>query len=230
MPYHIKARREDLAERAVACGDPSRAKMLAGLLDGVELVNESRGFLVYTGRRGGTRVSVVSHGVGAPSAAIVFEELAMLGVRTIVRLGSAGGLREVKVGDVVVATGALCKHGGIYSQYFNNFCPPTSPDPELTAQLLRELKSRLEGVSAGPIFSSDAFYAEGKDLEIASSLGVKAVEMECAILMSLGWLRGLRTACVLVVSNLVESKAEPPDLSHRFKEVADVIFDVIVNF
>ena len=58
------------------------------------------------------KVSVVSTGIGGPSAAIAMEELANLGTHTFVRVGTCGGIRlDVRSGDVVVATGAVRMEG-----------------------------------------------------------------------------------------------------------------------
>lgn len=205
-PQHIKARPGEVAERVVVVGDPARAEMLAGMLDSARLVNRNRGFYVYTGRYGGVEVSVAVHGVGAASAAIVFEELRMLGAKVMVRLGTCGGLVEsVDVGHAVVATGAGYNPGGTIGQYFGGVNPPAAPDPRLT--LLLEEEARRVGleVHAGPVFSSDAFYAEDPGFaRRMASLGFVAVEMEAATLFSLAQLRGYRAGALLVVSdNLV---------------------------
>ena len=197
-----------MAPRVVAVGDPARARFIAGrLLEGARLVSDHRGFHVYTGEYRGVPVSVVVHGIGSASAAIVFEELRMLGARLVVRLGTCGGLREdVAVGDFVVATAASAPPGGALGQYFPGVTPPAAPDPRLTLALEAEARARAPGrVHAGPVFSSDAFYAEGPELaRRLASMGFVAVEMEAATLFSLAHLRGFRAAALLVVSdNLV---------------------------
>ncbi|MFP3160986.1 MAG: nucleoside phosphorylase, partial [Vulcanisaeta sp.] len=117
MPIHIRAGEGDVAERVVIVGDPARARQLSGLLTDVKVVNENRGFITYTGMYEGVRVSVAVHGVGAPSAAIVIEELIKLGAKLIIRLGTTGALRsEIGIGDVIVPTGSAYNPGGIYMQ------------------------------------------------------------------------------------------------------------------
>jgi len=90
-PLHILAKPEDIAPRVITSGDPARVKQLASYLEDARLVNENRGFLVYTGKYKGVDVTVATHMIGAPSAAIVFEELIMLGAKLIVRFGTCGG-------------------------------------------------------------------------------------------------------------------------------------------
>ncbi len=205
-PQHIKAPKGSIAERVVVVGDPARAKFLADrFLENARLVNEKRGFYVYTGSYRGVEVSVAVHGIGAPSAAIVFEELRMLGAKYIVRLGTCGGLVDyLDIGDMVVAAGAYYNPGGIMAQYFGNYCPPAAPDPLLLGLVYEEAVKRGRAY-LGYVYSSDAFYAEDPGMaERLAGLGAIAVEMEAAILYSLAGLRGYRAAALLVVSdNLV---------------------------
>ena len=179
---------------------------LSGLLKGRRLVNENRGFLTYTGEYGGESLTVACHGIGGPSTAIVVEELIMLGACAIVRLGSCGGLlKPMRVGDLVIATGAGYK-GGTLDQYFNRKITP-KPDRELTGLLKDSAKKKGERYYTGPVFSSDAFYAEDLDFATASAKrGYIAIEMECATLFGLGRIRRVKTASLLLVSdNITES-------------------------
>jgi len=203
-PQHIRIRPEDLADRVVAVGDPARARFIAErFLEDARLVNEERGFLVYTGYYRGSRVSVAVHGVGGPSAAIVFEELRMLGARVIVRLGTAGGLvPQLEIGDAVVATGAAYLHGGAVGSYVPDACMVAAPDPLLTTELYRRAAEVHGRVYLGPVFSSDAFYAEDKDfVKRWSSRGIIAVEMEVATLYALAAMRGFKASALLVISD-----------------------------
>jgi 5'-methylthioadenosine phosphorylase len=107
MTVYIKAERNAVAERAIISGDPSRINQLAEMLEGAKMISDSGGFLVYTGTYKGTPVTVATHGIGGTSASIIINDLISLGVRKIIRLGTAGSLKEdIEVGDVIVATGA----------------------------------------------------------------------------------------------------------------------------
>jgi 5'-methylthioadenosine phosphorylase len=201
-PQHIKAKRGEIAGRVIVSGDPARVIQLSHELKGERLVNENRGFSVYSGEFEGKEFTIACHGIGAPSVAIVVEELIMLGARAIVRLGTCGGLlRPMAVGDLVVATSATYL-GGTLDQYLRGRHIIPKPDPELTTLLLDE--ARTEGVKyyAGRVFSSDAFYAEDPDfVRRWSSKGCVAVEMECATLFGLSKLKGVKAAGALVVSD-----------------------------
>ena len=236
-PFHILARREDIAENAIVVGDPSRAGLLSSLLEKPRLVNKNRGLLTYTGMYKDVPVTIATHGIGCPSASIVFEELGMLGVKKMVRIGTAGGLIEkIEVGDIVVASAALYTSGGCgLGQYIPGACGPTAPHPVLTTRIIEELKRNNVKYWLGPVYSSDAFYAE--DPEFArkwGERGVLAVEMEAAALFSLGWMRGWETAAVLVISdNLVSEKkymAPLEELKEKFIKVAESVLDVFAKY
>ena len=205
-PQHIRAKRGDIAERAVISGDPARVVQLSGLLKSRRLVNENRGFLAYTGEYDGKGITVACHGIGGPSTAIVVEELVMLGAHAIVRLGSCGGLlKPMRVGDMVIVTEAGYR-GGTLDYYFDRKITPM-PDRTLTDLLKDSAKKQGARYYTGPVFSSDAFYAEGLDFAaVSAKKGYIAIEMECATLFGLGRLRKVKTASLLLVSdNITES-------------------------
>ena len=222
VPYHITARPEDVAERILVMGDPDRVREASKLLKDVKLASGRRGFPVYTGFFNGVRVSVAAHGIGGPSAAIVFEELKMLGAEVIVRLGTCGGLkREIILGSVIVPVGAAYERGGTIGMYVGNTCYPAVPDLDLT--LAFERRFRMDGfrVFRGLVASSDAFHAEEEYSRRWRKLNIIGVEMECATLFTLARLRGFRAAAVLmVIDNLEDGTAMKLDEIRKFEEKA----------
>ena len=106
---HIRAEKGDFAPAVLMPGDPMRAKRIAeSILDDPVLVNDVRGMLGYTGTVNGKPLSVMGSGMGQPSIAIYATELfTVFGVERIIRVGTCGGISsKVKVGDVVIGTGA----------------------------------------------------------------------------------------------------------------------------
>jgi 5'-methylthioadenosine phosphorylase len=208
-PAHILARAEDIAEIAVTSGDPARVEQLATMLREAKLVNSNRGFTTYTGFYGETRLTLATHGIGGPSTAIVFEELHMLGAKTIIRFGTAGGLVSgLRIGDFVVPTGAAYPEGSLRT-YVDDGALPAVPDLELTSSLIQTCRGAGLRFLAGIVYSSDAFYAQDfASLKPWVKRGVVAVEMECATLFTLGLLRGFKTAALLMLSNSLVNEAE----------------------
>ncbi len=80
-PYHVLAKPGGIAEKTVVSGDPHCVEAASRPLDNPRIVNGHRGFPTINGGYNGVRVSLATHGIGAPSAATVFEELFMLGAR-----------------------------------------------------------------------------------------------------------------------------------------------------
>jgi 5'-methylthioadenosine phosphorylase len=209
LPAHIKATPGDVAESVIAVGDPARAEQVAGILQGARLVNSNRGLLTFTGRFGGREVTVATHGLGGPSSAIVFEELRILGARTIVRLGTVGAMvKDLRIGDFIIPTGAAFSEGSL-KMYVPDGELPAVPDVRLTARLADLCKGEGLRHRLGIVFSSDAFYNEDRTfVKRWAARGVVGVEMECATLFTLGLLKGFRAASLLIVSDSLVKEGE----------------------
>jgi purine-nucleoside phosphorylase len=195
MPIHLLRPKATYATDALLPGDPGRALALAQqLLVEPKMSNHNRGLWGYSGQtEAGTRLSIQSTGIGAPSAAIVIEELAELGVRRAIRVGTCGALHPgLLLGDLLCADAALTGDG-ISSALGDGVA---RPDPTLRERLARDAESVL-------IASTDFFYEPSPKLrEQWVAAGARAVEMEAAALFTLGERLGLGVGCLLVVSDV----------------------------
>jgi DeoD family purine-nucleoside phosphorylase len=206
--YHIRCSKKDIAQRVLVCGDPGRTMRISKLMERVKLVNEHRGLLVYTGLYNGERITAATTGMGAPSAAIVLEELAMLGAKAVIRVGTTGGIREdVHLGDLVVPTEAIPLDGATKAYMREGGVPKADAD------IVDALRKRLEkeGVRhlVGPVCTSDTFYLEEeKDAKKWSFKGVLSFEMECSVIFAIGSLRGYRAGAVLAVTGGIYGKRD----------------------
>src|SRR3990172_113982 len=102
MPkIELHAEPADDAPVVLLPGDPNRATRIAARFDGgleaSRLVSEHRGLLGYTGTVGGVPVSVQTTMMGTPTTTIVVEELFMLGVETLIRVGTTGGFHGTQI-------------------------------------------------------------------------------------------------------------------------------------
>ncbi len=190
-----------LAERVLLPGDPGRALLLAqSLLAEPRMFNHNRGLWGYTGEaRDGRPLTIQSTGMGGPSAAIVIAELAHLGARTLLRVGTCGALDgSLALGDLLVATEALAADGASRALGAGD---RVAADPDLVARLLEA--AGPDGIH-GPIVTRDLFYdgPDGAEEEWRAQ-GALAVEMETATLFALAGRRGLRAGCALIVSDTV---------------------------
>jgi DeoD family purine-nucleoside phosphorylase len=204
MPIHVRAEPGDYAEACLLPGDPLRAQYIAEtFLEGAEQKNRERGMLGYTGTYRGRPVSVQATGMGCPSAAIVFEELTQLGVKRLLRVGTCGGLQpDLKLGDLIVAVSAVAADATAQHLVGEPHAP--TADWDLVHGAVHAAKELDKPVRVGPIVSSDLFYNpdEGQ-YRRWSERGILAVEMEAAVLFTLGALRQVKAGCLLTVSDVV---------------------------
>ena len=198
MPYHILAKPEDIADKVIVVGNPERAKFISNFLDKRKLVNENRGLLTYTGTWNGMRLTIATHGMGGSGAAIVFEELIELGAKILIRLGTTGSIREeINSGDIIVPCSAYHYPGGLFKMYADDVCGVSVPDFSLLERIVSECKKCI----VGPVFSSEGFYAERRDLiEKWAKLGALSVEMECATLFTISRIRKVKAGAMLLVN------------------------------
>lgn len=204
-PVHLRPTAA-LAERVLLPGDPGRALLLAQtLLDAPRMFNLHRGLWGYTGRAAdGEPLTVQSTGMGAPSVAIVVSELADLGARRLIRVGTCGALAAgLELGDLVVAREAIAADGASRALGASE---RVAPDAELTALLEGDGVRR-----SGTVVTTDLFYDDEDRAARWAADGALAIEMEAATLFRLATRRGLRAACVLAVSDrlAVASGAAP---------------------
>ena len=204
MPIHLRAEHGAYAEACLLPGDPLRAKYIAETFfdDPVE-VNAYRGLLGYTGTFEGKPVSVQTSGMGCPSAAIVIEELVQLGVKKILRVGTCGGLLADIMGELIVPLSAAAADTTALQYVGNEPYAPTASF-EIVHELVHQAKKLGKPLRVGPIVSSAIFYQpDTGPAERWADRGVLAVEMEAAVLFTLGALRKIQAGCVLLVSDLV---------------------------
>jgi 5'-methylthioadenosine phosphorylase/purine-nucleoside phosphorylase len=204
MPIHLRADAGDYAEACLLPGDPLRAKHIADtFLDDVRQVNGERGMLGYTGTYAGKLVSVQASGMGCPSAAIVAEELIQLGVRKILRVGTCGGLQsDLALGDLVVAISAVPADPTALHYTGGEAHAPTA-SWDLVHGAVHAAKELGKKVRVGPVVSSNVFYDPDRDrAQRWSDRGILAVEMEAAVLFTIGALRKIEAGCLLTVSDV----------------------------
>jgi purine-nucleoside phosphorylase len=196
-----------IAADAILVGDPGRALMLAQeLLEAPKMSNHARGLWGYTGTTpAGRELSLQATGIGGPSAALVLADLAELGVRRAVRVGTCTGLAgETTLGELLLVEEAHA-WGGPGAREGE----AVLPDPGLTAAL----RARLGEARGAVVASLDTLHDDDAGrLPFAAD----AADMQTAALFTRGPTLGLRVAAVL----LVDATADGGRLTEEAAEMA----------
>lgn len=200
---HIAAQYGEIAETVLMAGDPLRAKFIAdNYIEQPVQFNDVRGMLGFTGTYRGKRVSVMGHGMGIPSIGIYSYELFnFYGVKTIIRVGSAGAYHpDLHIGDLVIAQGACTD-----SNYAAQFELPGTFAPIGDFDLLRAAANACDErnirYKVGNILSSDVFYSDNPHGDRWQKMGVLAVEMEASALYMNAARSGNRALAICTISD-----------------------------
>jgi uridine phosphorylase len=211
-PYHIRLSRNDVGRIAFLPGDPGRVPKIAERFQGAKDLGWHREFAAYGGKVANQKVLAVSTGIGGPAAAIVVEELARLGVKVMIRVGTCGAIKpEIGVGSVIIADSAV-RMDGASSQYVP-MGYPAAATPGVVMALEESARMKKKKAAVGITASADAFYVgQGRrsfggflphdkahvvdDLRAAKVL---CFEMEAATLFTLGRVFGLKTGALFAV-------------------------------
>jgi uridine phosphorylase len=224
--FHLGVNKEDLqgATLAIIPGDPARVQKIAELMDEPEFLASQREYTVYRAKLDGKPVVVCSTGIGGPSTSIAVEELAQLGVRTFLRVGTTGAIQShVNVGDMIVTTGSVRLDGA--SLHFAPMEFPAVADFDVATAMKEAAVEAGSTVHTGVTASSDTFYPgqerydtfSGRvvrrfqgSMEEWQQMGVLNFEMESATLLTMCASSGLRAGCVAgVIIN--RTQKETPD-------------------
>ena len=210
VQFHIHCARGDVGRYCILPGDPGRCEKIAAYFERPALVMQNREYTTYTGELLGERVSVVSTGIGGPSAVIALEELTAIGADTFIRVGTCGGIRtDVKSGDVVIASGAVRREGT--SREYAPIEFPAVPDYRALSALVESAEALGFCWHVGVVQCKDSFYGQHdpgrmpvsyellNQWEAWKRLGVLASEMESAALFTASAALGVRCASVFHV-------------------------------
>jgi len=218
---HLLVDEGDVHDVALIPGNPDRVDRIADHCDDSELVAENREYRVVNADYEGVDLTICSTGIGCPSAAIAVEELHNVGVETVIRVGTCGGLQtDVEIGDMVVATGSAKEEGT--SKRYENEVYPAVPDYGTLSTLVDAAEARNEAVHVGPIVSDDAYYNESDEFVADwEAAGLLAIEMEASAVFSLARRRGMNAGAICTVDgNLVAGTQKGADSEEELPEKA----------
>ena len=220
--HHIKCSKGDVGRYVLLPGDPGRVEKIAAYLDKAEHVQTNREYVVYTGYLDGERVSVMSTGMGGPSAAIGLEELAMIGADTFIRIGTCGGIDPtLDPGSLIIPTGAIRKDGT-----GKEYVPveyPAVPSFQLVSELAAAAGKLGHQHALGVVECKDSYYGQHdpQRMPVHQELlekwdawkmaGALGSEMESSTLFIVASVLRVRCATVLLLCRNREREALNPE-------------------
>lgn len=244
MQYHIQLSKDLIhsAQYVILPGDPDRVESLAKAFDANPIhLSSHRGYVSYLARFHGQALLVCSTGIGGPSASIVMEELANIGLRYFIRVGTCGAIQPyINLGDLIITRGAVRLDGA--STHYAPIEYPAVASFELTAALLHAAKQLNIPHHLGITATSDTFFPgqERHDnyaqyvlkrfqgsLNEWQKLHVSNYEMEASTVLTLANVFGLEGAviCGVVAHRLVSEQPKP-----EFLQLARLNWEqVVVN-
>lgn len=230
----------DGATVAIVPGDPARVKRIAELMDNATFLASHREYTSYLAYIDGKAIVICSTGIGGPSTSIAVEELAQLGVRTFLRVGTTGAIQaHINPGDVIVTQAAVRLDGA--SLHFAPMEFPAVADFETTTAMVAACRESGVEPHIGITASSDTFYPGQERYDTVSArvtrhfkgsmkewqaLGVLNYEMESSTLFTMCASQGWRAACVAgVIVN--RTQQEIPDEATMKKTEVNAIAIVV---
>ncbi|TCO55799.1 nucleoside phosphorylase [Actinocrispum wychmicini] len=208
--HHLHLRAEDVGGYALLPNSPEQVAPIAARLDEPTFVARNREFETWRGSLAGETVVVTSTGVGGPSTALAVEELAALGVGTMIRVGVSGSMRpNTRNGELAVVTGAI-RDEGTTKQYL-----PVEFPAVATTDVVRALQEAAAGQGVphqcGLVHTKDSYYGEMEPermplaAELTERLGIWrrggaiCSEMETAAVFIVGSVLNVRTGSVVMM-------------------------------
>jgi purine-nucleoside phosphorylase len=228
MPVHLRPSAPTAAD-AILCGDPSRALAIAqDVLPQPRMSNHHRGLWGYWGEtESGGELTVQATGIGGPSAITVLEELAELGVRRAIRVGTCAvaGPEPPPLGSRLLVTAAIAADGCSAAL---GVTPGAElrPDRELTEALAtttgapattvvsRDLQPARYGVTNG------RFAVPRRDSPIDTDGGGLPADLQTAATLAFGAAAGIATAAVLAVAGAAGRRLEDEPLDAALMDLA----------
>ena len=190
---------------------------------------------VYAVKKTKGRVAVLtSFGGGSPMVMELAEELAVMGTKKMVLMTWGGTLQiETKPGDIVVCNRAIRDEGASH-----HYLPPAKyidADASLAQELAAGIRARGAQCAVGTTWTTDAPYRETREEVIQyQAEGVKTVEMESAGLFTVGQVRAVQTASVVIgMDSLASLRWQTPerldDIMHSLEIVYAAAIDVLAQ-
>jgi len=239
LQYHLKMKPGDVAEYVLLPGDRARVDLMSEYLKDTILSGSNREYVAKTGYYNGIKVTIMSTGMGCPAAAIAIEELANIGAKVFIRVGSTGALQpEIDLGDLIIPNGAAKNEGT--TRMYESSTIPAVPSTDVLMSLIEAAENMKDKLNfkyhVGIISTDDAFYAEDqKFIKKLTDRGILSLDMESSAIFTVARLRKLKAGSILATSEnfsrkIIIPEQVPEQLKEGWKKETQVALKAIEIF
>ncbi len=234
--YHLKLTKKSIegARIALLPGDPGRVPLIASSVNKINAreIAQNREFRSWIARLDRHPVLVTSTGIGGPSTSIAVEELATLGVRMFIRVGTTGAIQSyVKAGDVVITTASVRLDGT--SEHYAPLSYPAVSDYYILNALVEAASLLKVRHHVGITASTATFYPAQERVDTFSRyiirnlagtkeewsrLNVLNYEMESATLLTMCNTMALKAGCI---TGVISERTKKEKILENFISIAE---------
>ncbi|HTN71258.1 MAG TPA: hypothetical protein VMO00_09220 [Methylomirabilota bacterium] len=192
---------DSLGPYALIPGPKERSQKLLGTLQNPTKNFSFLDYEMHTGTIDGKRVTVGNGGRFAPDTGMTTEILCAAGAEFLIRIGSCGSLQDhVKIGDLVIVTGAIRGEGT--TSYYVPKSFSTVAHPDIVSALQKAAENLKVRYHLGWIFTTDALFQETPELiQELNEQNVSSIDMVTSTFLTIAQLRQKKAGAVLAVSD-----------------------------
>ena len=212
LQYHIRCKPGDVAETVLLPGDPERVPKISAFWDEYREIANYREHMTHTGKIMGMEITACSTGTGGGSTASALEELAEVGAKTFIRVGTTSAIQpNIRPGDLIISSGAV-RYDGTSGDYVNLYYPAIA-DYEVVSALVEACENLGYTYHVGITATAASFFCgqnrpgyggyrqswfeeRYQDLRAANILNY---EMEAATVLTLSSLFKLKAGTIFTV-------------------------------
>lgn len=181
---------------------------------------------VYAVKKTKGRVAVLtSFGGGSPMVMELAEELAAMGTKKMILMTWGGTLQtDLKPGDIVVCNRAIRDEGA--SHHYLPSAKYVDAHEALVNELVDAIRTRGAQCTVGTTWTTDAPYRETREEVMRyQAEGVKTVEMESAGLFTVGQVRTVQTASVVIgMDSLATLRWQTPERLDDIMHSLEIVY------
>ncbi|CAL4324205.1 purine-nucleoside phosphorylase [Buchnera aphidicola] len=231
---HINAKKHNISNLVILSGDPIRVKYIAEtFLKNAIQINNIRNMFGYTGKYKNILVSVMSHGMGIPSAAIYVTELIKFyDIKKMIRVGTCGTIQKnIFLKDIIIALGASTD-SNFNRIRFKNYDFAAIADFHLIYKAFNIAGNRKINIHIGNFFTTDIFYTDDKEIvNILKKYNILAIDMETAGIYNIAAEYRIPVMSICSVSDhiLLKNQLSTKERECSFNDMIEIALETIIS-